>query len=630
MSKLLKSTGITLAIIILLLISALVLLTTLVSPNHFKPLIIEQVKKNYDRELIIDGDLSWSFFPYLGFKMGHLILNNPPGFKEKVFAEIGNASVSVKLLPLFHGQIESKGIILNGMKLNLIKNAKGQKNWTDLQSKTSNRVNSEIVEESPNKAAFGVAILGMDVNHSKISFQDDIAKQRLELDEFQFHAKGISLVNSFPIVSSFKINAKNPDISGEISLKTEISLNLADQIFELNHLRIVSKINKGQQHVALKLNGNLLTDLSKQTSQLNDLEAEVNNLQLQGNVNITQVLSNPHIVGKIEIKPFDGKKFLSSIGSDIEKIKTLSEVAGDFDFIYDTPKSIALNGRIKINELNAADYKINNLKTDAKIKENIVTLSNIDGDFFQGKIAGDANIHLSTPLKMTLNAKIQKVQVEPLMALLASNKKIKLTGVGNLEFNINTSGLTSESIQKNLNGNAKLNVQDGILKGIDIAYYIDTANDFFTRQATSNTNTEQTSFGSLNATFVIKNGVVSNKDLILNSPRFTTRGNGSINLPNRKIDFHIQALANQKEGTKEKSNLMNLYHLPIPIVLTGDLNNPTIRLDQAVLVQALAVQQTQKVKEKVQAKIEDKIKDKLKDKLPEGAAELISGFFGKA
>ena len=91
MSKFLKFTGVVLGIVLLLLALAVAVLVTLVSPNRLKPIMMDQVKKHTGREFVIDGDLSWSFFPYLGVKAGHLSLGNPSEFTQKIFVEFDGA-----------------------------------------------------------------------------------------------------------------------------------------------------------------------------------------------------------------------------------------------------------------------------------------------------------------------------------------------------------------------------------------------------------------------------------------------------------------------------------------------------------------------------------------------------------
>ncbi|MFA0373024.1 AsmA family protein, partial [Vibrio sp. 10N.222.54.F6] len=59
------------------LIAALVLYITLIfDPNNFKPQIVEVVKEKTGRDLAINSDLSWTFFPSLGIKLGGVTLSN--------------------------------------------------------------------------------------------------------------------------------------------------------------------------------------------------------------------------------------------------------------------------------------------------------------------------------------------------------------------------------------------------------------------------------------------------------------------------------------------------------------------------------------------------------------------------
>ena len=68
------------AIPIIVLLGAIVALVLFVNPNQFKPLIVEQTQKHTGLELVIEGDISWKFFPSLGFELGKTELRNPQGF----------------------------------------------------------------------------------------------------------------------------------------------------------------------------------------------------------------------------------------------------------------------------------------------------------------------------------------------------------------------------------------------------------------------------------------------------------------------------------------------------------------------------------------------------------------------
>src|SRR5580704_3578924 len=102
MKKTIKWIGILVGMVLLLAIFLVISLATFVNPNRFKPLLAEKIKHYTGRQLIIDSDLSWTIFPAIGVKTGHIVLKNPEGFDQGIFAEVKDLTVSIKLMPLLH------------------------------------------------------------------------------------------------------------------------------------------------------------------------------------------------------------------------------------------------------------------------------------------------------------------------------------------------------------------------------------------------------------------------------------------------------------------------------------------------------------------------------------------------
>lgn len=71
-----------LAIPVVVFVAVILALTIFVNPNQFKPLIVEQAQKQTGLELVIEGDISWQFFPSIGFELGRTELRNPQGFSQ--------------------------------------------------------------------------------------------------------------------------------------------------------------------------------------------------------------------------------------------------------------------------------------------------------------------------------------------------------------------------------------------------------------------------------------------------------------------------------------------------------------------------------------------------------------------
>lgn len=70
-----------LAAVLLTIIGVVVYITLIFNPNDFKPEIVKVVKEQTGRELQINKDLSWSFFPTLGINIADVSFSNPAGMK---------------------------------------------------------------------------------------------------------------------------------------------------------------------------------------------------------------------------------------------------------------------------------------------------------------------------------------------------------------------------------------------------------------------------------------------------------------------------------------------------------------------------------------------------------------------
>ncbi|MFM2667795.1 AsmA family protein [Vibrio mediterranei] len=108
-----------LAIPIVLIVVAIAALVMFVNPNQFKPMITEQVQAQTGLELEISGDISWQFFPSLGFELGQTNLKNPQGFKNPNLFSVSQVGVSVGVMPLLDKTLEIGSVTLDGAQVHL-------------------------------------------------------------------------------------------------------------------------------------------------------------------------------------------------------------------------------------------------------------------------------------------------------------------------------------------------------------------------------------------------------------------------------------------------------------------------------------------------------------------------------
>ena len=114
--------------LLLVLVIALVSITSMVDTDKVKAMLMEQVKSSTGADLVVSGDLSWQFFPRLGFTLGKTELRNSAGFSELNLIEFSRASMDLAVKPLFDRRIEVGEMTLSGVKINVLTRANGQTN----------------------------------------------------------------------------------------------------------------------------------------------------------------------------------------------------------------------------------------------------------------------------------------------------------------------------------------------------------------------------------------------------------------------------------------------------------------------------------------------------------------------
>lgn len=140
------------AVPVFIVVAAILALVLLVNPNQFKPLIVEQAQKFTGLELVIEGDISWQFFPSIGFELGQTELRNPEGFTQPNLFKVDTVGVDVSVTPLFSNQLEIGNITLDGPEFYLETLQDGRKNIDALMQASASDASAPAAETTSEPA----------------------------------------------------------------------------------------------------------------------------------------------------------------------------------------------------------------------------------------------------------------------------------------------------------------------------------------------------------------------------------------------------------------------------------------------------------------------------------------------
>jgi len=490
-----------------------------------------------------------------GVELHDVQIDNPAGFPKQPLAKVNELDAQIALMPLLAGEAKIGKLVLKQLNLDLIRNSKGKDNW-EMKTNNSNSSNTKKSDKPTTKPASDKlidnmrnslsmldkhSIAAIDISDANISYKDQQSKQQYQVKHFNLQSNAIEPNSTFPLKLGFDFSQSNPSMTGSIKLDTDVMLDPEQVALSLDNMKLRAKSKeKKSAPLDIDLSGNLAANLSKGS-----------------------------ITGKFAIPKFTyDKNVASNIQSTLQgsmdpNSKTIDELIASSKITLNT--SVA---KVKIDKA-----KLSNIKVTTTAQNNVINLNPITANLYSGTFKGDVRIdnRRVTP-RYNINVNINNVQAGALLKDVMDDSKFKASGTANMQAKISTAGTDEKAMKRNLNGSGNFALKNGVLPGIDIFYYVDMAQALIKRVAApTSPQTQQTPFGDLSGSYTIKNGVVTNNDLLLVSPRLRAVGKGQVDLVRERIDYKIIAT---------EQNLK----LPIPIKITGHLDNPRIQPDVSALV----------------------------------------------
>lgn len=314
-------------------------------PNEYKPEIEKVALEKGGVELKINGDIGWSVFPWLGLEVNKIDVKFPG--KEDL-ASLNQAKLSVRLPALISGNVEMQSIVIDGLKLNLVKTKEGATNWTATapsgqttstkKSADSTPKNAEVKEttaEATNNAPLNINIDSIQISNAIVDLLDHSAGTQTTLSDFNMTSGQVVTNAFFPAKLNFnavqKANGKE-QIKVAASLSADFFLDLDNQLYKIKGLQ--STLNLSGEPIAgksleLSTQADIEADLTKQLLTLNSLQMNIANLKAEGNVSVND-FANPVINGKLSIASFDLNQLLKAVGQPVVKTtdpKALSAIS---------------------------------------------------------------------------------------------------------------------------------------------------------------------------------------------------------------------------------------------------------------------------------------------------------------
>lgn len=310
--------------LLLLVVAAVVIAVAVINPNDYKPQIEAAVEKHTNLDLILEGDIGWSFIP-LGLELNKVEAT----LDGKRFVALEQMIAQIDFWSLIAMSPRVNTFLLNGLDAHLEVDKQGQGNWgrimaetaaTGIESEAQTPAETEAAELAPESGdgeALNFNIENVEISNANVHYNDLSTGQSVTLEDFTVLASNITLGSEFPLEIRFRVETSQPEFAVAGNIRARLQANQALNDFTMAGLKAVFDMSGepfGGKSVTAELAGALAANLENETASLTGLTASLANLKLNANLNVKGFGDKPALNGQLAIAGFSLKALLEQLG----------------------------------------------------------------------------------------------------------------------------------------------------------------------------------------------------------------------------------------------------------------------------------------------------------------------------
>jgi len=573
-------------------------------PNAYKGEIEKLVKDRTGRTLKFHGDIELAFWPAIGAKVGKLTLSRRAS--EHDFASIDSAQVAVALVPLFSGQVLVDEVSVTGLKASVIRAKGGRFDFQDLLGAAGGAAAPASSGAPGGRVKFDVA--GFRLQDASFAYADEDSGQRLEVADLSLTTGRIAEDVPGKLSLAAHVRGKKPMIDLKLGLDGTYRLSLAREEYSIAGMRLkVSGAAAELSRIALAVTGQAHARLAKEAVDA-ELEAKFDDTTVKAKLGMTQ-FDTPRYAFDLDVDRIDLDRYLVAQPDAKPAPSAGPKVAVDVPVDLSALEGLRADGKLAVGSMRLMGLRLEELKAQLRAANGRAELAPHSAKLYQGTLQGALSL-AAKGNRVALKETLKGVAIGPLVKDLMGRDAAE--GKGEVALDVTAAGPTVNAMKKSLAGTARIELQDGALKGINLTEALRKTRAAFgskSAQQQASDPSQRTDFSVMSASFAIKDGVARNDDLDVRAPLVRASGAGDIDIGNSQLNYLAKATVVATSKGQGGADLEHLAGLTIPVKLTGPFDAPKYEIDYRSLAGEAA---KAKVKEKAKEKVEKKLRDLFK------------------
>lgn len=240
--------------------------------------------------------------------------------------------------------------------------------------------------------------------------------------------------------------------------------------------------------------------------------------------------------------------------------------------------SVDISGNVKVRNLKVRGVQAEHVSATMHAAGGKLKVTQIAADLYQGKLRGQLSADAANAMAGQFT--LEQIAVGDLWQSLSPEGRI--TGKGNLKFDLNAQGATPAALVAGLNGSVQAQVRDGAIKGFDLTQTMrevgGAVQNVFSGQVPDIVSKfdagRQTAFSALDANirFVGGQGTVTKLNVIAPMLRVSEGSPALVDLVDGKLDMVIKARVVNVLADQAGKDLADLTGATVPLRISGPFN----------------------------------------------------------
>ena len=384
-------------------------------------------------------------------------------------------------------------------------------------------------------------------------------------------------------------------------------------------------------------------DLADTGVNLEHLVLQLDDTRLGGEFSIIETALRPVMQFDLDVDQIDLDRYLPPGTGDSRRPARATGAVGEAAALpVAALVATDLEGELGIGRLVVSKARLDGFRVRLVSRDGVLQVKPLTAALYEGQLTASAVMDTNPGLPMlTLNTELTGIQAEPL--LMDVTGRARLRGKGSFTAALSARGDSIDAMKRSLSGPMSLDFTEGAIVGFNLGRALRQWKQFRDGRIVALKETEATDFTEVTGNPVARDGVVRMDDLVLKAPAFRLQGSGVLaDLHTDTIDYQAQAAAVNTSKGADGRELAELEGLVLPLVVSGPLDDPKLRLAWKDVLSGLLVEQVLDVLDlelpgaqqpgaagDEQETREDTEIDPLEELLREGLKEGLKGIFRK-